>query len=413
MSVYLPATDAEYVHLVTPRRMWDAHEVSCAIVVKERPAAKIAVPRQQQRTCFAVFEAAAPLGCEAGGAAPLHGFRRHLVLHGLFRVDEHDYESATRQRQPADFFAPEQSPAYLAWWSGDRIQREVALKWGLNCGSSRGESLPHVRHEQRVFRGRTVAQVAAALVAHVGEDAFVRHVVGGDATAATVEALRSFVAAAHEVKVPLPPAAAPSHPTAYKGVTYASLLEAQWSFLLMGLGMKVLYESAMITSPGFDRLLADTPGTSGRRRYYKPDLYLPELRWAVEIKPNSATRHERLLCAEWARVHGPILLLTGGGTRGRAMGFASGDVDRRDFKADGAPCPPTAVLYSSDAACAASQVRTEAVTLMRSPADAQRWTFGGQAEADARLSDGDRALLRDAFDEARDFFDRQKKETAP
>jgi hypothetical protein len=192
---------------------------------------------------------------------------------------------------------------------------------------------------------------------------------------------------------PVAAAKAPSTRTAYRGTTYASWLEAKWAYVMDRLAIRVAYEANMVTSQEMNRLLAAVPG-KGERRYYKPDFHMPDADppTAIEVKPNAPSLQERRVCEEYARSHGPIVLLYGGGSRGKHGGAFRYPIDDvRDLGEDGVPCVPHAVLFTRDAT-RPSAVRAEAVYFGRT--EGGDWSFLPVADVDATLSDADRAFLR-------------------
>jgi hypothetical protein len=185
----------------------------------------------------------------------------------------------------------------------------------------------------------------------------------------------------------------PSTRTRYKETTYASRLEAKWAYVMDRLAIRVAYEANMVTSQEMNRLLAEVPG-KGERRYYKPDFHMPDAYppTAIEVKPNAPSLQERRICEEYARSHGPIVLLYGGGSRSKHDGAFRYPIDEvRDLEASGVPCVPHAILFTRDAT-RPSAVRSEAVYFGRT--EGGDWSFLPVADVDATLSDADRAFLR-------------------
>ena len=191
---------------------------------------------------------------------------------------------------------------------------------------------------------------------------------------------RSVINSARSVKVV-------SKQTTFKGVTYASRLEAQWAHIFDRLGINFSYEPCMVTSIGINKLLAHEPGR-GDRRYYKPDFHLIDTQTAIEVKPNAPSRRERMLCAEFARCHGPIVMLYGGGTQGSAAGFVYPTVDERSMADAGVPCVPHALHCESRN----GNVVMQAVYLGKKWDGT--WGFLPLAHFDATMSDDDLRFLR-------------------
>ena len=152
----------------------------------------------------------------------------------------------------------------------------------------------------------------------------------------------------------------------------------------------------MVTSDQISKLKAHEAGR-GTRRYYKPDFYLPDQAFTIEVKPTYPSLQERRLCAAFADAHGPIILLYGGGVRGGARGFCYPSDDDRSFDDPGVPCVPHGLLYARQPG---GTVTAEATYLGR--ARDGTWGFRPLVALDAvESADKDRMFLRQLHADAK------------
>ena len=156
----------------------------------------------------------------------------------------------------------------------------------------------------------------------------------------------------------------------------------------------------MVTSVTMEDLFRE----HGNGKYYKPDMYLRRQSYAVEIKPTYPSRHERQICAEYARVISPIVLLFGG-SNGSTVAhnlFRSPDVAQRNRDVAFPGNVPLGLLFEHDSG-RPSGVRIEHVGLGMSHDG--KWGFFPVADLDAnRTQDKDNELLHVAFNTAGEQF---------
>jgi len=95
-----------------------------------------------------------------------------------------------------------------------------------------------------------------------------------------------------------------SRPQEWMGVTWQSTAEARWVRLLADLGQTV--------APGRAITLSEpvVQHDGYVRRWYKPDAWLPDLGWHVEVKPSGITDEEATVIASALETsENPVLLL--------------------------------------------------------------------------------------------------------
>ena len=290
------------------------------------------------------------------------------------------------------------------WLWADRLGGYFAIQYGLTKGSCRGAENPEIRCRKCGTRchGRTVEECVYdfhekchGTCFELNDSKFYNAWRAEYAKQNVLfdHAPRKKRKASPNAKAKASPAADMSKRTTFKGVTYASRLEAQWAHVFDRLAVNFSYEPCMVTSVGINKLLAHEPGR-GDRRYYKPDFHLIDMQTAIEVKPNAPSRRERMLCQEFARCHGPIVILYGGGTRGNAEGFVYPTVDERSMTDPGVPCAPHALRCESRDGV----VTMEAVYLGKSWDGT--WGFLPLAQFDATMTNDDLQLLRTAHIDA-------------